>query len=61
MAFELIFTSVPRGLKPGSRGFATVAYTQGMPANCVQTCEGISGYTHVFSPQDPMYAKNPVA
>ncbi len=61
MAYELIYTSVPRGLKPGSRGFATVAFTEGMPANYVQTCEGISGYTHAFPPQDPNYARNPVA
>ena len=61
MAYELIFTSVPRGLKPGSRGFSTVAFTEGMPANYVQTCEGISGYTHAFPPQDPNYSKNPIA
>lgn len=61
MAYELIYTSVPRGLKPSSRGFSTVAFTEGMPANYVQTCEGLSGYTHLFPPQDPNYAHNPVA
>ena len=61
MAYELIYTSVPRGLKPGSRGFSTVAFTEGMPANYVQTCEGISGYTHAFQPHDANYSKNPVA
>jgi|GEM_PF-6234014 len=61
MAYELIFTSVPRGLKPGSRGFSTVAFTEGMPANYVQTCETLSGYTHAFQTHDPNYARNPIA
>lgn len=60
MSFELIFTSVPRGLKPGSRGFASVAFTEGMPANYVQLCESLSGYVHVYGPEDPDYSRNPV-
>jgi len=56
MAYELIYTSVPRGLKPGSRGFSTVAFTEGMPANYVQTCEGLSGYTHVTGLTFPGHA-----
>lgn len=60
MSFELVLTSVPKGLKPGSRGFASVAFTEGMPANYVQVCESLSGYVHVFDPQDSKYTQNPV-
>ena len=60
MSFELVLTSVPKGLKPGSRGFASVAFTEGMPANYVQVCESLSGYVHVFDPQDSKYSQNPV-
>lgn len=56
-----MFTSVPKGLKPGSRGFASVAYTQGMPANYVDLCESLSGYVHVFGPEDQRYSLNPEA
>ncbi|MEI8120407.1 MAG: hypothetical protein WCI20_00030 [bacterium] len=61
MGFELIFTSVPKGLKPGSRGFASVAFTEGMPSNYVQICESLSGYVHIFGPQESDYIKNPIA
>jgi len=61
MSFELVFTSVPKGLKPGSRGFASVACTRGMPANYVELCESLSGYVHVFGPHDVRYIDNPVA
>ncbi len=61
MAFELIYTSAPKGLKPGSRGFATVACTEGMPANYVSACESLSGYSFVFDPHDPNYSKSPIA
>ena len=60
MSFELVLTSVPKGLKPGSRGFASVAFTEGMPANYVQVCESLSGYVHVFDPQDSKYSQNPI-
>jgi hypothetical protein len=58
---ELVFTSAPRGVKPGSQGFCTVAYTQGMPANLIQQLESLSSYRHIFSPQDPKASLNPVA
>lgn len=61
MSFELVLTSVPKGLKPGSRGFASVAFSEGMPANYVQVCESLSGYVHVFDPQDSKYSQNPVS
>lgn len=61
MSFELVNTSVPKGLKPGSRGFTTVAFTEGMPANYVQLCESLSGYVHVYGLEDPLYVQNPPA
>jgi len=57
---ELIFTSAPRGVRPGSQGFCTVAHTHGMPASLIQQLESLSGYRHLFSPQDPKASLNPV-
>lgn len=61
MSQELIYTSAPRGLKPGSRGFCTVVSTQGMPAALAQRLEALSGYRPVYGPQDPNARLNPVA
>jgi len=44
MAWELYYTSAPRGLRPGSRGFCTVARTEGMPLAMVDRLESLSGY-----------------
>lgn len=60
MSQELIYTSAPRGLKPGSRGFCTVVSTFGMPANLAQRLESLSGYRHVYGPQDAEAHLNPV-
>lgn len=61
MSFQLIYTSAERGLKSGSRGFTTVAMTEGMPAHCLQLCESMSGYVHVFELNSGNYERNPVA
>lgn len=45
MAQELIFTSVPKGLKAGSDGYCTVAYTNGMPVNLIKILESFSDYS----------------
>lgn len=60
MSQELIYTSVPQGLKPGSKGFCTVAMTAGMPAALVERLESLSGYRAVFPLGDPNSTKNPV-
>lgn len=44
MALELCYTSAPKGLAPGSRGFCTVAATRGMPSPLVERLESLSGY-----------------
>src|SRR5262245_2687943 len=60
MPQELIYTSAERGLKPGSRGFCTVMSTSGMAKNLADRLEALSGYRHVFSPNDPQAHLNPV-
>lgn len=61
MIQELIYTSAPRGLKPGSMGFCTVATSQGLPSNLAERLEALSAYRQVYSPQDPLAHLNPVA
>ena len=53
MSQELIYTSAPRGLKPGSQGFCTVAYSRGMSANLMQQLESLSGYRQILSATGP--------
>src|SRR5262249_42485061 len=61
MSQELHYTSVPRGLLPGSRGFCTVACSAGMPGALRERLEGLSGYRQVIPPHDRDAALNPVA
>src|SRR5215472_13036043 len=61
MSQELHYTSVPRGLKPGSRGFGTVAATANLPESLADRLEALSVYQAVFPPGDPSAALNPVA
>lgn len=44
---ELIYTSAPQGLRPGSRGFCTVAMSESMPAGLIGPLEGLSAYRQV--------------
>jgi hypothetical protein len=60
MSQELHYTSVPRGLKPGSRGFCTVGLTPHMPGPLVERLESLSGYQPFFPPHDPSAALNPI-
>jgi hypothetical protein len=60
MSQELIYTSAPRGLKPGSHGFCTVVTTQRISPGLAQRLESLSGYRHVFPPQDANASLNPV-
>jgi len=61
MAKELIYTSAERGLRPGTRGFCTVAYTRGMRPQAVQILEGLSAYKNLYAVHDPRTANSPVA
>ena len=60
MSQELLYTSAPRGLKPGSRGFCTVLSTQGMAAPLATALEGLSGYRPIYPAGDERANRNPV-
>ncbi len=60
MTQELLYTSAPRGLKPGTRGFCTVLSTQGMSAPLATALEGLSGYRPLFPADDAQASRNPV-
>lgn len=60
MSVELLFTSAPKGLKQGSRGFCTVLSTAGMPVNLANRLEALSAYRHVFKSTDKDSKKNPI-
>ena len=60
MSQELHYTSVPRGLKPGSRGFCTVACTPQMSGPLVERLESLSGYQPVYPVHDPAASRNPI-
>src|SRR5215510_9885562 len=60
MSQELHYTSVPRGLKPGSRGFCTVACTPRMSGPLVERLENLSSYQPVYPHHDPSAARNPI-
>jgi hypothetical protein len=60
MSHELLYTSAPKGLQLGSRGFCTVAATRGIPAALVEKLETLSGYRPLFPPHDPKAPLNPV-
>lgn len=60
MVEEIIYTSAPHGLKPGRKGFCTVASTPGMASTLVTLLESLSGYRHLAEPGTPTAATNPV-
>jgi hypothetical protein len=61
MSSELLYTSAPKGLRHGSRGFCTVLTTAGMPINVISRLEALSGYRPLFPPGTPQANRNPVA
>ena len=60
MSQELHYTSVPRGLRPGSQGFCTVACTPRMSGPMVERLEALSGYQPVYPVHDPAASRNPI-
>lgn len=59
---ELVYTSAPAGLRPGTSGFCTVAMSDGLPVAAVEFLERLSNtYRPVYMPYDPRAADNPVA
>ncbi len=59
MIYQMIYTSLPRCLKPGSSGLGVVACTRGMPPDVVRTLSMCSGYSLVFPPHDEQAELNP--
>ena len=59
MAQELIYTSFPKGVKPGVSGFCTVAVSPNMAPNLISRLEGLSGYRHLYMPGTPEADLNP--
>ena len=49
---ELVYTSAPKGLKPGSQGFCTVACSAGMPPNLMMRLEALTAYRPIVTGQD---------
>ncbi|WP_417386436.1 hypothetical protein [Gimesia sp.] len=60
MTQEIIYTSAPEGLKPGSHGFCTVISTSGMARNLAMKLESMSAYRHAFPPHTTAARFNPV-
>ncbi|MBR0458586.1 MAG: hypothetical protein IJJ26_05080 [Victivallales bacterium] len=61
MAFELVYTSAPSGVKQGTSGFCTVACTRGMGPALLQKLEGLSAYKPCFPHYAPNAWDNPVS
>ncbi|MDB5349536.1 MAG: hypothetical protein JWN86_783 [Planctomycetota bacterium] len=60
MSQELHYTSAPRGLKPGVKGYCTVASTPHLPGPLAERLESLSGYKQVFPATSPDASRNPV-
>ncbi len=59
--YELVNTSLPNGLIPGTHGFATVALTKGTPDVLRMRFESFCAYKHRTGAHDATYVKeNPV-
>ena len=59
--YELVNTSLPNGLIPGSHGFAAVAMTKGLPDALRTRLESYCAYSHRTSTHDATYfTENPV-
>ena len=54
MPSELIVTSAPKGLFPGTYGFCAVACSRGMNESTMRSLESISGYRHIDGSVKPV-------
>ncbi len=61
MAHELVYTSAERGLRPGTRGFCTVAHTRGMAPATMRMLESLSAYRSLYGAQEAATIAEPVA
>ncbi|MGV2333984.1 MAG UNVERIFIED_CONTAM: hypothetical protein LVR18_07650 [Planctomycetaceae bacterium] len=58
MIEEILYTSAPKGLKPGSHGFCTVNSTIGMAQTTAERLEALSGYRHALRSPTPRRAQS---
>jgi len=61
MAYELVYTSSPSGVRPGSSGFCVVACTQGLPVALGSQLEKLSAYKPYYPEYDGRASDNPVS
>lgn len=61
MSMELIYTSVPRGLRPGSSGFCAAAKSANMPAALEERLELLSGYRAIYPAGHMEEGRNPIS
>jgi hypothetical protein len=61
MSFELYYTSAERGLKPHSRGFCTVARTEGLAPPVIERLESLSNYQPLYPAGSELADRNPIA
>ena len=58
--YELFYTSLPRGLVPGTSGYTTVGHTSEMSRTLIEQAEKLSSYSFLIG--DPTaYAREPVS
>ena len=60
MPYQLLYTSVPTGLRPGTSGYTTAAHTEGMPGELVSALESKSGYDHLAAKDASFNGVNPI-
>ncbi len=53
MAQELVYTSAAKGLKPGTKGFCTVAGSDGIAPGILRILEMLNSYRHLGAPNSP--------
>ena len=61
MNYELVYTSAPKGLKPGASGFCTVAATEGIPSPLIDRLELLSGFQPLHNSVSNGAATSPVS
>ena len=61
MAFELIYTSAPKGIKPNTSGFCVVACTQGLNPRIMLSLEALSAYKPLYAHYEANAWENPVS
>jgi len=61
MIFQLVYTSLERGLKSGQSGFGVAACSRSLPPELVARLCACSGYSALYPPHDPRAQLNPVS